>query len=260
MDDGLASPQPPPGYLFRPCAGGEDHGAMAAVRRGCAAQDRIDARSVVEGLPTAAEIADSCATLTNASENQVLVEHGGDVVGHATITWWEEQDGTWLYLHRGYLLPGHRGRGVGSAMLGWAETRIRRLVRQHGTTRTAVFGANATAHEHEATALLLDAGYRRVFSLVELVLPDLRHLPGGSRVPGGVRLGAVGPDDFHAAWTTVTDAYADAAFTGTWTFDSFVATADPACWRGAWAGTAWSASSCAPSAGGTTQRWAKSRN
>ncbi|TDD11766.1 GNAT family N-acetyltransferase [Nonomuraea deserti] len=236
MSGGFASPEPLPGYLFRPCAGGDDHGAMAAVRRGCAARDRIDARSVVEGLPTAAEIADSCAALTSASDNQVLVEHDGDVVGYTSITWWEEQDGTWLYLHRGHLLPGHRGRGVGSAMLDWAETRIRRLVREHGTTRTAVFGANATAHELEATALLLDAGYRRVFSLVELDLPDLRHLPGGRRVPGGIRLGAVGPDSFHAAWRTVVDAYADADFTERWTFEGFLATADPACWRGAWAG------------------------
>ncbi|NBE95933.1 GNAT family N-acetyltransferase [Nonomuraea sp. KC401] len=209
---------------------------MAAVRQGCAALDRIDARSVVEGLPTAAEIAASCAAPADPSGDRVLVEHAGDVVGYATVTWWEEQDGTWLYLHRGHLLPAHRGRGVGSAMLGWAESRIRRLVRQHGTARTAVFGANATDHEHEATALLAGAGYRRVFSLVEMELPDLRDLSASGRPPDGVRVGALVPDAFQAAWETVTGSYAEAAFTGRWTFESFLATADPACWRGAWAG------------------------
>jgi ribosomal protein S18 acetylase RimI-like enzyme len=207
---------------------------MAAVRLGCAQRDGIDAGSALEGLPTAAEIAESCAGLT---EPPLLVEDGdGGVVGYATIRWWPERDGTWLYLHRGHLLPGHRGRGVGSAMLTWAESRVRRLVRQHGTARTAVLGANATAGEQDATALLLAAGYRRVFSLVELELADLRHLPGGRRLREGVRIGAVEPSAYRQAWKTVVDSYADAAFTQQWTYESFLATADPTCWRAAWDG------------------------
>lgn len=66
-------------------------------------------------------------------------------------------------------------------MLRWAEERIRRLVAQHGTAGTAIIGASAMASERDATALLLAADYRSVFSLVELKLNDLRQLP----VPGG---------------------------------------------------------------------------
>ncbi|MFE2010523.1 GNAT family N-acetyltransferase [Streptomyces sp. NPDC059491] len=207
---------------------------MAAVRLGCAERDRIDARSVVEGLPTAAEIAGASARLDDPSENQALVEHDGGVVGYATIRWWQERDGTRLYLHRGYLLPEHRGQGIGSALLSWAESRIRRLVHQHGTARTAVIGANAMASQQDATALLLDAGYRRVFSLVELELADLRQLPDGKPLPAGIRVGAVDPSSYRAAWKTVVDSYAEAAFTERWTFESFLATADPTCWRAAW--------------------------
>ncbi|EFL25690.1 GNAT family acetyltransferase [Streptomyces himastatinicus ATCC 53653] len=219
-------------YALRPYRGAEDHEAMAAVRRGCAARDGADARSVVEGVPTAAEIAETSAALDDPSRNQVLVTHGGSVVGYVTLRWWEERDGTWLYLHRGHLLPEHRGRGVGTAMLDWAETRVRHLIGEHGTARTAVLGANATATERDATALLLDAGYRRVFSLVELELPDLRQLPGPGRpLPPGFTLGPIGPADYRAAWQTVVDSYANAPFTETWTFEDFLATADPACWR-----------------------------
>ncbi|MER5789886.1 GNAT family N-acetyltransferase [Streptomyces sp. NPDC001980] len=230
---GLASWERLPGYVFRPYRGHNDHGAMAAVRLGCAQRDRTDARSVVEGLPTAAEIAESCAKLDDPSENQVLVEHDGGVVGYSTIRWWQERDGTWLYLHRGYLLPEHRGQGIGSAMLNWAESRIRRLVHQHGTAQTAVIGANAMTSEQEATALLLETGYRRVFSLVELELSDLRQLPDERTLPAGIRIGAVDPGHYRAAWKTVVDSYADAAFTQRWTFESFLATADPTCWRAA---------------------------
>ncbi|MEU6449397.1 GNAT family N-acetyltransferase [Streptomyces sp. NPDC046979] len=233
---GLASWERLPGYVFRPYRGRDDHGAMAAVRLGCAQRDRADARSVVEGIPTAAEIAESCAKLDDPSENQVLVEHDGGVIGYSTIRWWHERDGTWLYLHRGYLLPEHRGQGIGSAMLNWAESRIRQLVQQHGTAQTAVIGANAMASEQEATALLLETGYRRVFSLVELELSDLRELSDGKPFPAGIRVGAVDPSSYRAAWKTVVDSYADAAFAQRWTFESFLATADSTCWRAAWDG------------------------
>lgn len=210
---------------------------MAAVRLGCVERDGVDAHSVVEGLPTAAEIAETSGKLDEPSKNQVLVVRDGSVVGYSTIRWWQERDDTWLYLHRGYLLPEHRDQGIGSAMLGWAEERIRRLVEDHGTARTAVLGANAMVSEQDATALLLAAGYRRVFSLVELELGDLRQLPEpGSELPAGIRTGPIGTSHYRAAWRTVVDSYADTGFTQKWTFRDFVDTADPACWRAAWRG------------------------
>ena len=106
-----------------------------------------------------------------------MVEHNGEVVGYETVSWWRERDGTWLYLHRGHLLPQHRGQGVGTEMLAWAENRIRELVAEQGTQATAVFGGSAATSEREATALLRDNGYRRVFSLVELEMPDLTAVP-----------------------------------------------------------------------------------
>lgn len=237
MSDDTPGQDLPAGFGFRPYRGDADHGPMAAVRLGCAERDGVDARSVVEGLPTAAEIAEACAELDEPSKNQVLVVRDGSVVGYSTIRWWQERDDTWLYLHRGYLLPEHRDRGIGSAMLSWAEGRIRQLVEEHGTARTAVIGANATASEQDATALLLAAGYRRVFTLVELELSGLRQLPEpGSELPAGIRTGPIGTSHYSAAWRTVVDSYADTGFTRKWPFQDFVDTADPACWRAAWNG------------------------
>lgn len=225
------------GFGFRPYRGDEDHGAMAAVRLECVERDRVDARSVVEGLPTAAEIAEASAKLDEPSKNQVLVVRDGSVVGYSTIRWWQERDDTWLYLHRGYLLPEHRDQGIGSAMLRWAEERIRQLVEEHGTARTAVIGANAMLSEQDATALLLAAGYRRVFSLVELELGDLQQLPEpGSELRPGLRTGPIGTSHYRAASRTVVDSYADTGFTQKWSFQDFVDTANPACWRAAWNG------------------------
>ncbi|MFF5536596.1 GNAT family N-acetyltransferase [Streptomyces cinerochromogenes] len=237
MSDGVAGHCLPGGFGFRPYRGDEDHGPMVAVRLGCAERDRVDARSVVEGLPTTAEIAEASAKSEEPSKNQILVVHDGSVVGYSTIRWWQERDGTWLYLHRGYLLPEYRRQGIGSAMLDWAEERIRRLVEQHGTARTAVIGANAMTSEREATALLLGAGYRRVFSLIELELGDLQQLPErGGELPAGMRTGPIGTSHYRAAWRTVVDSYGDADFTPKWTFSDFAEAAAPACWKAAWKG------------------------
>ncbi|GAA2970864.1 hypothetical protein JCM13580A_07790 [Streptomyces drozdowiczii] len=159
-----------PGYALRAYRGAPDHEAMAAVRAGSAEHDGLDADSVVEGLPDAEQIGTASAALADPARDQVLVEHDGAVVGYAAVRRWRERDGTLLYLHRGHLLPGHRGHGVGSAMVAWAEEHIRRLVAEQGTAESAVFGANAMAGEREAARLLTDTGYRRVFSLVELEL------------------------------------------------------------------------------------------
>ncbi len=122
-------------------------------------------------------------------------------------------------------------------MLSWAEERIRQLVKQHGTARTAMIGANAMASEQDATALLLNNGYRRVFSLVELELSDLRQLPAlGRKLPAGIRTGPVLTDHYRAAWRTVVDSYTDNSPTPKRTFQDFVDTVDPACWRAAWHG------------------------
>ncbi|CAM5502554.1 N-acetyltransferase domain-containing protein OS=Streptomyces microflavus OX=1919 GN=Smic_46610 PE=4 SV=1 [Streptomyces microflavus] len=143
-------------------------------------RDEVDARSVVEGIPTAAEIAEASAELDNPSENQVLVEHNGDIVGYATIRWWQERDGTWLYLHRGYLLPDHRGAGIGSDMLSWAESRIRHLLQHHGTARTARCSARTRwPPKRIRRNCCSKPGTGVCFSLVELELADL---PKPSRV------------------------------------------------------------------------------
>ncbi len=92
MLDGTAGQDLPVGFGFRPYRGDEDHGAMAAVRLGCVERDRVDVHSVVEGLPTAAEIAEASAKLEEPSKNQILVVLDGSVVGYSTIRWWQERE------------------------------------------------------------------------------------------------------------------------------------------------------------------------
>ena len=62
----MTSPDAPaaPGRpALRPYRGEADHRAMVAVRRACAAHDGVDPGSVVDGVPTAADLARAAAHL-----------------------------------------------------------------------------------------------------------------------------------------------------------------------------------------------------
>ncbi|WP_435879325.1 N-acetyltransferase family protein [Streptomyces mutabilis] len=148
---GPASSEPSPGYVLRPYRGHHDHQGMAAVRLGCAQRDGIDTHSVVEGIPTVAEIAESCAELDDPSENQVLVERGGGIVGYSTIRWWLERDGTWLYLHR----PESRRLGRGRTLL----LEGLRCLREHGARTARLY--TGTANPHRSYDLYESVGFRR---------------------------------------------------------------------------------------------------
>ncbi len=166
---------------------------------------------------------------------------GGDrrgVVGCATIRWWQSGTIRGCTCTAATLARASRPRASAPAMLSWAEERIRQLVNQHGTARTAVIGANAVASEQDATALLRAAGYRHVFSLVgeRAGRSAAGARAGERRRQPGYGQGRSGTSHYRAAWRTVVDSYADRGFTQRWPFQDFVDTADPACWRAAWNG------------------------
>ncbi|MEO3752500.1 GNAT family N-acetyltransferase [Streptomyces sp. B6B3] len=237
MSEHSETPSSRGGFLLRPYAGDADHEPVLGVRLACRGADGIDHRSVVEPLPTAREVADAAAAPEDPHRDQILVEYEGSVAGYATITSWRDQDGTEVYLHRGWLLPELRGRGGGTAMVRWAEGRIAALVRAHGTADRACFAANAADVEPASVALLTDLDYRRVFSVTEFERATLDDLPPLVReLPGGAELRPVEESHHRPVWEMVRAAYADTGNVGGWDFEAFARRAEPAHWQVAWDG------------------------
>ncbi len=227
-----------PRVVFRPYGGEADHPLILRVRLACREGGGVDRWSVVEPYPTAREVAEVAAGVADPRRDQALVEHDGSVVGHVTITSWRDQDGTEVYLHRGWLLPELRGRGIGTAMVRWAERRIAALVTAHDTADRACYAANAADAEPEAVALLTDLGYQRVFGLTEFERTRLDDLPPLPRaLPGGAALRPVEQAHYRPVWEMVRDAYADTGNVGGWDFQGFAQGAEPAHWQVAWDGT-----------------------
>jgi len=128
-----------PGLTFRHFRGADDYEALAAVREGVREYDRIDPRSPREGIPSADDMARVYAGVSPGSADMLVVEVGGAVVGYNWVTWWEEQDGPWLYLHLGWLLPAWRGQGIGTAMLRCARPSVACARPRRDTARARAF-------------------------------------------------------------------------------------------------------------------------
>jgi mycothiol synthase len=209
-DKGIILPDAPaiPGLYFRQFRDESDFAAMVTVIEACQEYDKVDPLSSQAGIPTVAELTESFAAAENINLNQdmLIVLLADQVIGFQWLRWWTQADDTWVYYHRGRILPGWRGRGIGTSTLRWAERRIRELAQIHPTNGRAVFRANTTSHEKEYNELLLTEGYLPIHSFVELGFDDSNKLPEKMMPPGFTLKPAV-PADYRKIWEANEEAF-----------------------------------------------------
>jgi GNAT superfamily N-acetyltransferase len=177
------------GLTFRHYRGQSDIAAMLAVHQACRKADRIDPLSVCYRIPnlSATEyIKDVSNSLSDGSNSNVLIaEIGGRIVGHSRLEWWSEWDSErnvekYAYLSRGWLVPELRGKGIGTALLHWAEVRAKDMDR--GRAARGELAANASDGEQSAIKMLQNEGYQLRFLSPELA-HDLAELPPIKALP-----------------------------------------------------------------------------
>ncbi|MCX6045907.1 MAG: GNAT family N-acetyltransferase [Chloroflexi bacterium] len=204
----LSTAPPIPGLTFRHFRGATDHAGMAAVHENSRVWDQVDPRSAREGVPTSADLA---ATFPEAEMGEnadlLIVAIDEEVIGYNHVRWrWTEVTGVRVYLHLGYLLPAWRGKGIGQAMLTWAQGRIRVLAASEEGDAHATFATNVSSTEIEADALIRHADYVAVRRLSDMVLE--LTLPIETRpLPVGVNLRPVEPDQYPAIYQAWKDAF-----------------------------------------------------
>lgn len=201
--------------------GSEDIKGMAFVRQKSAEYDHVDPFSSYESIPTEKDIESSLSDdHCNPTTDIHLWQVNNQTVGYNKIEWWTENDGTWLYLHLGWLLPEWRGKGIGTKMLQWSQNRIREIAHNHPTNGKGVFGSNATSTEKEATKILLDNGYTIVFSMVEMGFERWNQLEP-LQLPGNYILKTATKDDIRTIWEINNSIYANRAWISVPTEEDF---------------------------------------
>lgn len=180
---------------------------MVAVREESREHDRIDEFSSREGIPSADELAADLAASGDAAKDVLIVEAGGRIVGYSHTLWrWTEEDGTWVGLHLGYLLPSWRGQRIGRAMMRWTQGRLRDIARHEASGARAVYATNVSSTELEADRLVRDDGYEEVRRLSDMVLDDLSSLPG-AELPAALTLRPLEPEHYPIIYAAYRDAW-----------------------------------------------------
>jgi len=234
------------GLTFRSIRGVEDADLVYGVRAGCVEHDQVDLLSTSEGLPSREAMRQALAELVAAQrqDQRLVVEVDGQAVGYSFVDFWPEDNGHWVYLILGWVLPAWRGRGLGTAMLHWGEQTAYRLAADEHPGEEFELAANASSTQPESTALLRHEGYSAGYTQLEMGL-DFSALPPVHPLPPGVEVRPTVPEHVPLIATSIGEAYQKeypgGRFQATWALEESVGrlsapNQNPALWQVAWAG------------------------
>lgn len=224
-----------PGLVLRGFEGPSDYPGMLEVIEASKVVDRI------ERTDSVADLARSYANLTNCDPytDMVFAEVGGDVVGYGRVTWWTEVEGRLRYLAFGFIKPGYRRRGLGTAMLHRNERRIGEIAADHPPETPKLIEVFASDSEPGAAALYEAEGFRPYVYDADMVRSHLDDVPIAP-LPEGLEVRTPTPDQMRQIWDADREAFRDHPG---WpedheTFEQWLADPhrDPSLWRVAWDG------------------------
>lgn len=203
--DGLTIALPDvPGLRIRHYAGERDIPGMVAANMA------VRLANHVEEIVTVDRMTNQYANLTNCdpSTDVAIVELEGRTVGYVRVDWSDQDDGSRSYDLTCILDPAVLGRGIGSSMLAWGESRLREIGAAHATDGPCWFGQETWDTETAAHVLLTQNGYLPVRTFFDMVRPTLDDIPD-PKIPADFTVRPVGPDDLRAVWEAEMEAVRD---------------------------------------------------
>ena len=232
----LPAAPPIPGLVFRGFQNEADFAKMADILQGSKEVDQFD------HVDDAQDLARFYAHLVNfdISEDLVLAEVGGRVIGYASARWFLEISGYYIHKHKGFVLPAWRRKGIGSYLLRILEERQREVASHLQQDAAHFFESSATDTEYAAEALLRSEGYQPVRHFYTMVRPDLEDIPEAP-LPSGLEVQPVEPEHYQIVCDANSEAFRDHwGYSPAYdlTVEKFLTnpTFDPTLWRVAWDG------------------------
>jgi mycothiol synthase len=205
--DSIALPDAPaiPGLTYRHFRGDEDYPAILAVNNGSKIADSLE-----HDLHTLESIKHAYGTTRNHDphKDMLIAEMGGKMVAYNRVYWDRELDGPRVYWHFGFVLPEWRGKGLGRAMIRWAERRAREIEAQQESDAPAEVGSGTDSGMQGLDNLLIDEGYKPVRYGYHMETPDLDHIPDVP-MPEGLEVRPARPEHYRAIWEAGVEAFRD---------------------------------------------------
>ena len=191
------------GIHFRPFAGAADFPAMC---------DCANASFVLDGIEfvrTVEDMARDYAAFTDCvPEHDIWIAQApGAMAGYVRCWHWGQPDGQRLYSQTGFVVPQWRRKGLGAALLAWAEARHRQQAAAHPEAPLHSHQAYVTQSEIARAAMLQKAGYRPARYFLTMVRPTLEAI-ADFPLPPGLELRPVRPEHHRAIWNAHQRAFA----------------------------------------------------
>jgi mycothiol synthase len=199
-----------PGLRFRGFQGETDYPKMIAVIKSTIVEDQVERNDTVESMANLYAHLHNC----DLSQDLLIAEVDGLAVGYTRVWWEVEADGNWLGWHVGFLHPDWRGKGIGTAMLQFADQRLRSIASllqgsEHlPDGRPRYFTTTAQSTEKYQIALLETHGYSPVRWEHIMVRPDLENIPE-ARLPPGLEVRPVLMEHMPAIYQANVEAFRD---------------------------------------------------
>jgi GNAT superfamily N-acetyltransferase len=178
----------------------------------------------------AAAVAELCNAFERAFSDEPELESEEDI-----LRWWRQECESWLvlddgtlvgvaYLRRrgerwdgdGYVHPDAFGRGVGTAIAEWLETRARAL--GSAEARTAIL-----AQDERAACILRSRGFAPIRTFLRMMI-ELDGDPALPRWPDGYAVASLEPGEERELYDVLEDAFVDHWDHNVRTYDEWMAT------------------------------------
>jgi len=195
---------------FRHFRAGEDFNHMASITRVSAEADDTERADTPEELANLYEHLTNSDPYTDMIFAEVDPGDGREpeVIGYSRGTWRMEGSGERRYMFFGRILPVWRRKGIGHAMLGWVEGRLREIAASHPTEVEKYFMSFVAQGETGLATMLEKTGYRPVRYFFEMVRPDLENIPDYP-LPEGLEVRLALPEHYRAIWEADSEAFRD---------------------------------------------------
>ena len=198
------------GLRFRHFRGGRDYSHMATIIRVSAEADDTERADTPEELEHFFAHLTNCDPYTDMIFAEVDTGDGREpeVIGYSRGTWRMEGSGERRYMFFGRILPVWRRQGIGRAMLGWMEGRLREMAAGHPVEVEKYFMTFVAQGETGLAAMLEKTGYESIRYIFDMVRPDLENIPIYP-LPEGLEVRPVLPEHYRAIWEADTEAFRD---------------------------------------------------
>ncbi|MEZ4592255.1 MAG: GNAT family N-acetyltransferase [Chloroflexota bacterium] len=196
----------------------------------------------LESVTTVEEIHNDYQHLTNCDPTQdmIVAEVYGEMVGYGRCTWEQELDGDRIYFHFARLLPAWRNEGIRRAILKFNESRLCAIAATHPNNGKQWLGGWAAETETHWQNLLLRHGYKPVRYFMEMVRPTLDDIPD-LPLPAGIEVRRGTLEAWRQIWEAMREAFRDHWGHTEWPEEEFDSWSkepnfDPSLWQIAWDG------------------------